>query len=67
MKTWKVTALISVPTPGAQFWNGTAFETGTRQQHVNTVVVAADWFQAKAMVEAQFGSNLIGNPVILEG
>lgn len=67
MKQFKVNAWIRVPNPVAQVWNGTSYQADTRQQQINTVVMANTWFEAKAMVEGQFGPNLVGTPTIIEG
>jgi hypothetical protein len=66
MKQWKVTAYVRVPNPVAQVWNGSSYQADTRQQLINTVVTANNYFEAKAMVEGQYGSNLSGVPVIIE-
>ncbi len=66
MKSWKVVALVRIPNPGAQMWNGTSYQADTRQQHINTVVMAGNYFEAKAIIEAQFGTNLLGTPMISE-
>jgi hypothetical protein len=55
-----------VPNPVAQVWNGSSYQADTRQQLINTIVTANNYFEAKAMVEGQYGSNLAGVPVIIE-
>lgn len=67
MKTWKVTAWVKVPNPGSQVWNGSSYQADTRQQQINTVVTANTFFEAKAIIEGQYGSNLVGVPTITEG
>lgn len=66
MKQWKVTAYVNVPNPGAQVWNGSSYQAGTRQQLINTMVMAGNYFEAKAIIEGQYGSNIVGVPVITE-
>ncbi len=66
MKSWKVTALVRIPNPGVQVWNGTSYQADTRQQHINTIVMANNYFEAKAIVEAQYGTSLVSAPVIFE-
>jgi hypothetical protein len=67
MKSWKVTAWVRVPNPVAQVWNGSSYQADTRQQQINTMITANSYFDAKAMIEGQYGSNLVGTPVITEG
>lgn len=66
MKSFKVTAWVKVPNPGSQVWNGSSYQNDTRQQFVESIVTANNWFEAKAMVEGQYGSNLANTPVIVE-
>ena len=66
MPTFNVSAVVRVPSPGSQVWNGSSYETALREQQINTQVVAGDYFQAKAIVESQYGSNLVYPPVITE-
>lgn len=66
MKQWKVTAYVNVPNPGAQVWNGSSYQAGTRQQLINTVIMANNYFEAKAMIEGQYGSSLVNVPMIVE-
>ena len=67
MKQWRVNAWIRVANPGVTVWNGSSHQTDTRQQQINTVVMANSYYEPKSMVEGQYGSSLIGTPVITEG
>jgi hypothetical protein len=66
MTTFNVIAFVKVPTPGSQIWNGSSYQTGTRQQEIRTQITARNYFEARAMIEGQYGSNLIGQPIITE-
>ena len=66
MKQFRVVATINVANPGAQVWNGSSYQAGTRQQQINTVVTANSYFEAKAMIEGQYGASLVYAPMITE-
>lgn len=66
MKTFNVIAYVKVSAPGSQVWNGRSYETGTRQQEIRTSITARDYFEAQAMIEGQYGVNLVGRPIITE-
>lgn len=66
MKTFNVIAYVRVSTPGSQVWNGQSYETGTRQQEIRTRITARDYFDAQAIIEGQYGANLVGRPIITE-
>ena len=67
MKQWRVNAWIKTFNSGSQVWNGGSYQADTRQQQINTVIMANSYYEAKSMVEGQYGSSLIGTPVITEG
>ena len=67
MKRWRISAWIRVPNPGSQIWNGGSYQADTRQQQINTVIMANSYLDARSMIEGQYGSSLVGTPVITEG
>lgn len=66
MAQFNVIARIRVPNPVAQVWNGNSYQTDTRVQEIRTLITANNFFEAKAMIEGQYGSSLVGQPIITE-